>query len=187
MSLTRRTHELIIDHFSEVATTNKLAIDATCGNGHDTEFLASHFRQVTAFDIQQHAIQKTTQRLQNANLHNVTLVHDGHQHIKQHISTKVDCIMFNLGYLPSADKNITTTESTTLNALEVALNILNESGLISILCYPGHPQGQQETKAIQLWLQHLDMSWQVKEVLASHPGPRAPILYLISAIKVMKS
>ena len=98
MSLTQRTHELIIEHFSSNAIDKQLAVDATCGNGHDTEFLAKHFAYVTSFDIQVGAIKATQDRLNHANLENVTLINDGHQNLNQHITSKLDCIMFNLGY-----------------------------------------------------------------------------------------
>ena len=38
MGLTRRTHNIVREHFDE--RDKDVAVDATCGNGFDTEFLA---------------------------------------------------------------------------------------------------------------------------------------------------
>lgn len=180
MALTDKNHQLIRKHFSGRTLADLTAIDATCGNGYDTVFLAQlGFKLVYAFDIQEQAINKTKQLIDIQLLKNVSLINAGHETIASKISNKVDCVMFNLGYLPSADKNITTNQETTLTAMEQCLNLLSIGGIVSMLCYPGHPQGAIETKAIQDKLELLDKKFKVTEVVASHPGPKAPILYLI--------
>lgn len=184
MALTNRNHQLIAAHFTNTELSKSVAIDATCGNGHDTLFLSKlGFDHVYAFDLQQQAIDNTRQRLKQENLDNTTFICASHDTMKEvfdlQCTMKVDCIMFNLGYLPSADKNITTKEETSVQALEQSLELLNKDGLLSILCYPGHPEGARETKAIQSWLQSIDKIWSVIEVLSSHPSPKSPILYMI--------
>ena len=180
MALTDTAHQEIQKHFSNSNLSNKIAIDATCGNGHDTVFLAQmDFQTVFGFDIQSRAIETTQQRLLDHQLSNTKLIHDGHENLEQYIKSEIECAMFNLGYMPNADKTITTTESTSIEAIKITLKHLTETGLISILCYPGHPQGAQETNAIQSYLDNLSNRWQVDQILSSHPGPRAPILYLI--------
>lgn len=42
----------------------KVAIDATCGNGHDSVFLATEFNKVYSIDIQELAIKRSKVRLQ---------------------------------------------------------------------------------------------------------------------------
>lgn len=181
MALTKRTQQLILEHFIGIDLSNKIAIDATCGNGNDIEFLAQmKFKKVLGFDVQPRALQITQQRLSDLKLSNTKLILDGHENLKKHIETEIECVMFNLGYMPNADKTITTTESTSITAIESSLDKLSTTGLISVLCYPGHPQGAQETKSIQQKLALLDANWHVNEVVASHPGPRAPILYLVN-------
>lgn len=180
MALTQRNHDIIGEYFSHKDTSNLIAIDATCGNGRDTLFLAKlGFKKVYGFDIQQQAIDNTHQLLEQENLNKVSLIKAGHETIDKHVMQKADCIIFNLGYLPNADKNITTTEQTSLKALEKSLSLLNQQGLISILCYPGHTQGAIETKAIQERLEELDENWKITQILSSHPSTKAPILYLI--------
>ncbi len=159
VALTRRVHQ----HLHAYLQPNHLSIDATAGNGHDTLFLAQHAGgdgQVVAFDIQPQAIENTRSRLREAGLcDRVKLVCDGHQTMQDHIPAawrrKVNLIMFNLGYLPQADKRLITRTSTTLQALDAALALLAVHGRISILAYPGHAGGDEETLAVHTWLMHL--------------------------------
>lgn len=178
MALTQRTHELIRAHFAQHANTT--AIDATCGNGHDTEFLCRlNFDKVFGFDIQAQAINATQERLAHAQL-NATLIQSGHENINTHVTDKIDCVMFNFGYLPSTDKSITTKSTTSVKALETVIEKLSDNGLISLMCYPGHPEGATETSAIKTWMEQLGNGWLVETHLAKSPKPTAPILYIIT-------
>ena len=67
----------------------------------------------------------------------------------------VAVVMFNLGYLPKADKAVITTVETTIPALEQALHLLKKGGLISIMCYPGHAGGDVESEAVEAWSSEL--------------------------------
>ncbi len=180
MALTRLAHQLIRQHFVE--RTRGLAVDATCGNGHDTEFLARlGFETVLAFDIQAIAITNTKNRLHAAELNNVELHQCGHQTMQAHIKQTIDCAMFNFGYLPKGDKSITTLKEHSVTALEVALSNLANSGIICLICYPGHAQGAIETEAISNWLSALEAPWQVQQYLSKSPKPEAPVLYTITS------
>ena len=59
---------------AEVVTKEDIVVDATMGNGHDTLFLAKLAKQVYAFDIQEQAVEKTRQRLAEADLDNAQLI-----------------------------------------------------------------------------------------------------------------
>lgn len=178
MALTRLAHQLIAKHFSD--KEKRVAVDATCGNGHDTEFLIRlGFEQVTGFDIQQSALDNTAKRLKENNFSATQLILDGHQNLAQHITT-ADCIMFNFGYLPHGDKNITTQTNTSLTAIQSAINFLNKYGLISLLCYPGHDEGAKETAAIQQWLDKQD-KLTVETHQSSSPTAKSPILFLVTS------
>ena len=137
-----------------------------------------------SFDIQPAALHTTQSRLQTSNLHPQTLlrsklIEDGHQNMEQHIKSPIACIMFNLGYLPHADKSITTQSETSLAALKAATRLLSDTGIISVLCYPGHDAGRLETNTIQQWLAGLDSNWQVRTNLSTSPKPSAPILHTL--------
>lgn len=187
MAITDKAHALIKDHLRNHfnGADMQLAIDATCGNGHDTLFLLElGFKKVLAFDIQQSALDATKQKL-NEHKHkqqksSYQLILDGHENMSGYIEQAVDCIMFNFGYLPTADKNLTTQAHTSLKAIQAAMNALSEDGLITLLCYPGHPAGKIETDQITAFLESVDSNWKTTTHLASAPKPTAPILFTIN-------
>ena len=88
--------------------------------------------------------------------------------------------MFNFGYLPKADKMITTTAATSVHALQSALEKLSSDGLLSLICYPGHEQGYIETRAIKQWLTGLDsQTVSIQQHQSQKPTDTTPILYLV--------
>lgn len=132
-------------------------IDATTGNGNDIEYLLSLVGEsgyVYGFDIQKIAIENTRKRLEAYK--NFELFHMGHEKMLDHIKEPIDFIVFNLGYLPSADKTIRTKESTTLRAIEASLSILKCHGILCIVVYPGHKEGQEESVVLEKYLETLD-------------------------------
>ncbi len=178
MALTRLAHQLVREHFNN--QSKGLAVDGTCGNGHDTEFLARlGFEQVVAFDVQTQAIQNTTQRIQQTGLENVRLIEDGHQNLLDHLEPPISCAMFNFGYLPGADKSLTTESASSLSALHATLSALADNGLICLICYPGHDSGAIETKTIKEWLATLEQA-SVQQYLASKPTDVSPVLFTIT-------
>jgi len=185
MDLTRRAHDQIRAHFN--GADKNTAVDATCGNGFDTAFLASlGFGEVIAFDVQAQAIENTQARISEAGFEQVRLVHDGHENLAMHVSRPIDCAMFNLGYMPNlerggdSNKDITTQIDTSVCALKAALDQLSTNGLISLICYPGHPQGAEETMAIRSWLNKIDDHYKVETHLARSPKPTAPVLFIVT-------
>ncbi len=129
-----------------------LAVDATCGNGHDTLFLAGLVGQagrVLAFDIQEEAIVRTRERLSAAGVDSrVTLIRHCHAGLAEHLDSPVGAVMFNLGYLPGGDHSTVTGAETTLPALRAALAALNRGGVITLIVYTGHPGGKEEYEAL---------------------------------------
>lgn len=179
MALTKTAHTLISRHFAN--RPKNRALDATCGNGHDTEFLIRlGFAQVVGIDVQARAIDATKQRLANANLPQAELIQGRHEDLIQSLGSPIDCAIFNFGYLPSADKRITTLAHTSIIAVEHASELISDAGLISILCYPGHAAGAKETDAIRSWLAKLDANWKVDIHLCEAPKPTAPILFHVA-------
>ncbi|MEZ7957662.1 MAG: class I SAM-dependent methyltransferase [Rubritalea sp.] len=136
-------------------------VDATLGNGHDALFLAGLVGEkgcVIGFDIQPSAIECSTQRMIENGMDHYDFHLTGHENMEQVITAKnlpLSVIMFNLGYLPNADKAIITIEQTTISALTSALQLLRVGGLISIMCYPGHEGGDTESVAVCAWAENL--------------------------------
>lgn len=143
----KRPLEMAHDFLAQVITQEDIVVDATMGNGHDTLFLAKLAKQVYAFDIQEQALEKTSQRLQEAGLTNAELILQGHETVDQFVM-EVKAAIFNLGYLPSADKSIITQPQTTLEALEKLCQMLIKGGRIAIMIYYGHEGGDIERDAV---------------------------------------
>ena len=143
----KRPLEMAHDFLAQVITQEDIVVDATMGNGHDTLFLAKLAKQVYAFDIQEQALEKTSQRLQEAGLTNAELILQGHETVDQFV-TEVKAAIFNLGYLPSADKSIITQPQTTLEALDKLCQMLVKGGRIAIMIYYGHEGGDIERDAV---------------------------------------
>ncbi len=140
-----------------------ITIDATMGNGHDTVFLAKLVGEtghVYGFDIQELAIQKTTERINNENLSNqVTLLQRSHAEVKKVIPTslheKLKGAIFNLGYLPGSDKSVVTVPESTISAIEQILEMMAPEGIIVVVIYHGHEGGEIEKDALMNFAQNI--------------------------------
>ena len=146
--------EMAHDFLTQVIIKDDIVVDATMGNGHDTLFLAKLAKQVYAFDIQEQALEKTNQRLQAAGLTNVQLILQGHETVDQFVS-ELKAAIFNLGYLPSADKSIITRPHTTIEALEKLCHMLVRGGRIAIMIYYGHEGGDLEKDSVLNYVSQL--------------------------------
>ena len=139
------------------------AVDATAGNGHDTRFLAEAVGpggRVWGFDVQAEALRATRRRLEARGLaEHVTLLKKGHEQMQAALPPEADgrvqAVMFNLGYLPGADKARTTQPSTTLPALDAASALLAEGGVLTVASYTGHAGGTEEALAVRRWAEAL--------------------------------
>lgn len=137
------------------------AVDATCGNGGDTVFLASLVGKegkVYGFDIQNDAIRSTQSRIDGEGFSDrVALFLDGHENMEKYLGDQaVDAFVFNLGYLPKGDHTIHTQGETTVKALQVALSHLSKDGVIALSIYHGGDSGFEERDAVLAYLKALD-------------------------------
>ena len=168
IKLTDFYHQLIHNK-----TKKHVAIDMTCGHGHDTLFLSKVFAKVYAFDIQADAIQNTKKRTSNQN--NVTIIRDNHNHFDQYINENIDVAIYNLGYLPRGNKAIKTNSKTTLSSLAKLCGILNDDGMIVLELYPHNPQ---EKKAVMAYTQSLQHPYDVIQI-DLHNRHNSPNLIII--------
>lgn len=160
-------------------------IDATAGNGHDTVFLAECVGpegRVLAFDVQEAALVSARARV--ADVAWVEFFHESHGKMNAHADDgSVAVVMFNLGYLPGEDHELTTETTETLFALEVAARLLKSGGALSVICYPGHPAGAEEAAAVEAWMTALAADgWRVAKYGAV--GTRRPAPFLLVAGKL---
>lgn len=149
---------LILEDFVDRGDT---VLDATCGNGYDTAFLAGLVGDegtVCAVDIQQEAIENTKKRLRRKNLrHQVELARGDHSRLEEIFpGRQFKAAVFNLGYLPGGDKNIITEKETTLTALRDVLKRIPDGGVLVVVAYPGHEGGLEECRAVRDWAENLD-------------------------------
>lgn len=161
-------------------------IDATVGNGNDTLFfcqLVGDEGRVYGFDIQQTAIERAREKLCDVKT-DVWLYCDGHQNMAQYISEEADFIGFNLGFLPAADKTVTTLCETTKTAVLTALTLLKIGGVCCICCYPGHDEGGRELEMLEELLADLDCrKYAVVHYRLVNANGRPPELFAIQRCK----
>lgn len=143
--------ELSHNIISSYLKNKNVAIDATLGNGHDTDFLSLIFNKVYAFDIQEEACLKYKEK----NKENVEVICDSHHKFNDYIKENVDCIMYNLGFLPGASKEITTKYNTSLESIKLGLDLLNPGGIMTICIYSGHDEGKREKTCILDFLKQI--------------------------------
>ena len=142
----------------QYADKTAIAVDATCGNGHDTLWLADMFSKVLSFDVQQGAVAMTQKLMADNDIENVTVIKDSHSNMTEYLSEADDIalVVFNLGYLPGGDKSLVTKSETTLAALRQALKLIRKDGLVCVTMYWGHEGGAEEREAVLKWAASLD-------------------------------
>lgn len=173
--ITAWCRRMMREHVQEGA----FCIDATMGNGHDTEYLctlAGPSGRVLAFDIQQQAIDATGKRLEGALAFcNYELILDSHSHMARYAKAEsADCIAFNLGYLPGGDHAVATRPETTVEALGQGLSLLKKGGLLSICIYSGGDSGFEEKEKVLSWLSQLDSKKYLVLVTQYYNRPNHP-------------
>jgi len=164
---------------AEVVKEGGAAVDATCGNGHDTLFLARLVGargKVYAFDIQEKAISTTRSLLEKEGLaQRVQLYQTGHENMGAIVDVPVDAVIFNLGYLPGGDHTIVTRPESTLESVRAALGILRPGGRLVAVAYTGHPGGAQECALVEEEVARLDSRiFRAVEVIFLNRGATAP-------------
>lgn len=159
-------------------------IDATCGNGRDTIFLAALVGEqgkVVAYDIQEAAIEETAALAKHAGFgERITIHHKSHAAMMEDVEPEsVRAVTFNLGYLPGEDHAITTEAGETLKGLEAAAQAIEPKGGLSVVCYPGHEAGAIEAEAVEKWFNELSkQGWRVAKYAMLGTQKPAPFLLL---------
>lgn len=157
-----------------------IAIDMTAGNGYDSLFLGRIAKRVYSFDIQDEAVSNTLKLLEENKITNVTVLKESHDLFDIFVSENIDLAIYNLGYLPSGNKDIKTNALIVLNSLEKAIERLNIGGIIVIVIYL---HNQEESFKISHFAQHLDSQFDVMkyEVLNKEHSP-----YIIKISRIKK-
>ena len=187
-NLIRQTTQLALHIVRPYVTPDSTVIDATCGNGHDTLALAQmNPAKLYAFDIQEDAVRATTALLE-ANGYSKSIA-DGrfilrcasHESMGDYASGPVSAVLFNLGYLPGGDKEITTKKASTLNAVQTAMELLETDGVICITMYSGHDAGKEEKSALLDFAETLDAKqWHTAYISMPNQKHDPPEILLIT-------
>lgn len=152
------SHLLIKDYFETYKHDQMVFIDATCGRGFDTIYMAELIKgygHVYSYDIQNEAIDYTSEIIKNKNITNTTLRLMSHENI---LEKNFDLVIFNLGYLPNGNKEITTNHNTSLSAIKHLIeqfDTIDHNILIIIVLYPGHHEGKLESDLIDNYAKNL--------------------------------
>ncbi|MBQ3754705.1 MAG: class I SAM-dependent methyltransferase [Clostridia bacterium] len=150
---------IVHETIKRYAHEGSLCIDATAGRGFDTAFLSElvgKSGRVIAFDVQQEAVDSTNKLLEEKGLH-ADVVLDSHANMDKYAAeNSVDCVVFNLGYLPKGDHSIFTHFESTKEAIEKGLKLLKRGGLMCVSVYYGGDSGYEEKDALLPWLKTLD-------------------------------
>ena len=130
----KRPIQMSHDFLAQVLDDGSIAVDATMGNGNDTAFLAGLAKKVYAFDVQEQALEKTSQRLSDLGIDNAELILDGHENLDRYVTEPIRAAIFNLGYLPSADKTVIGLDQRVFTAmLYQPLNQINTPPFLVML------------------------------------------------------
>ncbi len=180
-NIIQSTTELALHIARPYIREGKAVVDATCGNGHDTVALAKAVfpdygdgtaasennqecpttPRLVAVDIQQRAIAATAGLLMEEGFRaqldagSIRLIRDSHENMEDYVN-EACLIMFNLGYLPGGDKELTTCTESTIKAIRKAAGMLTKGGLLSVAMYSGHPEGAKEKAEVLAFARGLD-------------------------------
>lgn len=133
---------------------DSLIVDATCGNGNDTLWLATTFTNpILACDIQPQAIKRTRQRCKACS--NIDYILADHQQIAKFINKPISFSVLNLGYLPHSTSTLTTKADTTIKCIDTLLTNTIAGGGMVISIYTAHDHHNEEQKLLP-YLKELD-------------------------------
>lgn len=172
--------ELAHDLLDKYINKEDILVDATMGNGNDTLFLAKRASHVYAFDIQDEALNNTYEKVKDFN--NVTLIKDSFENIYNYV-TNFKGVVFNLGYLPKGDKNITTKSEITLKTFKMLINNLINDQFILYVIYPGHKEGMEESLSLQNQIKMLDSTFKVLKIELLNQDNNPPYIIFIKKEK----
>ncbi len=144
--------ELSHDFLKPVLHGQAICIDGTLGYGRDTRFfLDQGVRQVFAYEIQPDLLENTTKQIEDPRLAARGWSHDQMGHDLKSLKGKVDAVVFNFGFDPHTLEGIVTHPSSSLKAVQSAVELLRIKGRLALVFYP-HPEGVQEQEMIFQWL-----------------------------------
>ncbi len=176
LSITERGHRILREYIRK----GDVAVDCTAGHGLDTLFLAECVGEegaVHAFEIQVKAINELKEKFRENP--QVTIHGESYVNLSRYVSA-AKVIMYNLGYLPGGDCDLTTKTEETLRSLEQACQLVLPKGVISVVAYPGHPEGAREAAAVEEYLKALPGSvFEVLTLRQTNRSAKTPVQHFV--------
>lgn len=162
--------KIIIDQKKDA----KIAADMTVGAGNDSLYILENTKveRLYGFDIQKEAEIKA-KKLIGEDLRFIFNL-ASHDQIENYVKENLDLAIYNLGYLPGGNKEITTKYQTTLESLEKTLDLLNKGGMIILTIYPGHPAGKVESEELEKFLAKINPKKYAVMKLSYQNRPKNP-------------
>lgn len=150
-------HKILREHIRP----GDICIDATAGRGKDTLFLAELVGEsghVTAFDIQEEAVESTRSLLKENGMEDrARVVLDSHANMGNYAAAgTVSAITFNFGWLPGGDHNVFTHAESSIEAIKAGLPLLRDEGIMTLIIYYGRETGFAERDALLGFLPTID-------------------------------
>ena len=144
--------EISNEFLKPVLHRQAICIDATVGNGKDSQFfLSQKVRKVYGFEIQADVLAQTKTRIQDGNWMPILA---GHETMDAYVQEEVDAIIFNFGFCPNEDETITTLPQTSAIAVKKSLQLLKRKGRMALVLYP-HLFSDDEQQTIETILSGL--------------------------------
>ncbi|WZU00462.1 class I SAM-dependent methyltransferase [Erysipelothrix sp. D19-032] len=103
----------------------------TVGNGHDTLFLAQRRKTCHGNRYPSEAIRSAQERTKE--YHNITYLNQSHDLVDYALLAPITGVIYNLGFLPSSNKEIITTAVTTIASLHRILPYVDKFIVVSSL------------------------------------------------------
>lgn len=151
-----------------------ILIDATLGNGFDSLYCSSIVKNIYGFDIQEKAINNSKELLKEKA--NINYILDSHENYQSYLTNPTAAI-FNLGYLPGGNKEITTLSTSTLKTVKL---LLDEASLrfLLLVVYPGHDEGSIESEQLKNFLNQ-ETRYEILKVNLINRSDKSPYIFLI--------
>ncbi len=159
----------------------KVAIDFTLGSGNDFLYMSklNSIETIYGFDIQQASIDEVSSLLTFNQQH---LICDSHADFDKYV-TNYDLGIFNLGYYPKGDHQITTLKESSEIAIKKALHYLNKKGTLILVLYVGHEEGRKEAMMVDEMVNKLDPHYFQVMLVKMCSAPTSPYLYVIERVR----
>ena len=111
-------------------------------------------------DIHRKAVDRTNRRLTDAGYEKVgrAVLYD-HAKLGELVQPgKVDCVLFNFGWLPGAEHDVHSTADGSVPALRAALDALRPGGVLAAVLYSGKVIGDAEKQAALAFFRTLPLT-----------------------------